>query len=46
MLRNGTHYIELGADYFDKLNHQQLQRRLVNRLSQLGYQVTLKPVAV
>jgi transposase len=46
MLRNGTHYIELGADYFDKLNHQQLQRRLVNRLSQLGYQVTLEPVAV
>lgn len=45
MLRNGTHYIELGADYFDKLNHQQLQRRLVSRLSQLGYQVTLQPLA-
>jgi hypothetical protein len=45
MLRNGTRYVELGADYFDKLNHQQLQRRLVNRLSQLGYQVTLEPVA-
>ena len=44
MLRNGTHYIELGADYFDNLNHQQLQRRLVKRLSQLGYQVTLQPV--
>ena len=40
-----TLVLDFGADYFDKLNHQQLQRRLVNRLSQLGYQVTLQPVA-
>jgi transposase len=43
MLRRGTEYIELGADYFDKRNQQQVQQRLVKRLEQLGYKVTLEP---
>jgi transposase len=43
MLKNGTEYIELGGDYFDKRNEQQVQQRLVKRLEKLGYRVTLEP---
>ena len=45
MLAKGTTYVELGADYFDKLNQAQVERRLLNRLTQLGYKVTLEPLA-
>lgn len=45
MLRNGTEYADLGADYFDKLNQTQVERRFVKRLSDLGYKVTLEPLA-
>lgn len=45
MLQRGTEYVELGADYFDKRNEQQVQRRLVKRLEQLGYKVSLESVA-
>jgi len=45
MLQRGTEYLELGGDYFDKHNQQQLQRRLVQRLEHLGYKVTLEPTA-
>jgi len=43
MLRNGTEYQDLGGDYFDKRNKEQLQRNLVKRLEGLGLQVTLLP---
>jgi transposase len=43
MLRKGTHYLELGVDHFDKLNREAVERRLLKRLSQLGYKVTLEP---
>ena len=43
MLRDGTEYRELGGDYFDNRNHEQLQRRLVKRLEGLGYSVSLEP---
>jgi transposase len=45
LLRNGTQYIELGADYFDKRNQEQVERRLVKRLQQLGHKVTLEPLS-
>jgi transposase len=45
LLRNGTPYIELGADYFDKRNQEQVERRLVKRLQQLGHKVTLEPLS-
>ncbi len=45
MLQRGTEYLELGGDYFDKHNQQQVQRRLVQRLEHLGYKVTLEPTA-
>lgn len=46
MLRDGTEYRELGGDYFDNRNHEQLQRRLVKRLEGLGYSVSLEPTGV
>jgi transposase len=46
MLRDGTEYRDLGGDYFDKRNQEQLQRRLVKRLESLGVKVTLEPAAV
>lgn len=46
MLQRGTEYVELGGDYFDKRNQQQVEQRLVKRLEQLGYKVTLQPAVV
>lgn len=34
---------DLGGDYFDRRNQQQLKRHLVKRLESIGYQVTLEP---
>jgi transposase len=45
MIRDGTAYVDLGADYFDKRNQAQTERRLVKRLEQLGHKVTLEPYA-
>lgn len=44
MLNRGTNYTDLGADFFDKRNEQQLQRSLVKRLERLGLKVTLESV--
>lgn len=41
MLKRGTHYQELGADYFDKLNERAVVSRAVERLKALGYEVAL-----
>jgi len=41
MLKNKKHYRELGADFFYGLNKDQVKRRLVQRLAQLGFQVTV-----
>jgi transposase len=43
ILTRQTTYQELGADYFDRQEREQLQRRLVRRLEGLGYQVALQP---
>jgi hypothetical protein len=43
MLRNDTEYRDLGGDYFDNRNKEQLQRGLVKRLEGLGVKVTLTP---
>ena len=42
MIRHGTTYTDLGVDYFDKRNQAQTERRLIKRLEQLGYTVTLE----
>src|SRR5687768_1130275 len=36
-------YQDLGAAYFDSLTQQRVERRLVQRLERLGYQVSLQP---
>jgi transposase len=43
LLREGTTYAELGADYFDRLDNERLTRTLVRRLERLGHEVVLKP---
>lgn len=42
MQKTGCAYNELGADFFDKINHEKVRDRLVSRLSKLGFEVTLK----
>jgi hypothetical protein len=44
VLKEGTSYRELGADYLDRLDEQGATRRLVRRLEQLGHKVTLSPL--
>jgi transposase len=43
MLRDGTTYKDLGAEYFDQLDKAKIERHHVRRLEQLGYTVTLSP---
>ena len=45
LLKRHCVYQDLGADYFDQLDRRGLQRRLVNRLTGLGFQVTLTPTS-
>jgi transposase len=45
LLQRGTTYHDLGPTYFDRLDRQQVERRLVHRLRDLGYRVTLEPLA-
>jgi transposase len=42
MLAHGSHYQDLGADWFDRQQPSRLQRNLVKRLEALGYKVTLE----
>jgi transposase len=44
LLRDGTEYKDLGADYFDQLDKTRLERQAVRRLEQLGYTVALTPM--
>jgi transposase len=41
MLRNNIPYQDLGPDYFDRLEHGKLLRRLVHKIEDLGYAVSL-----
>lgn len=46
ILANQSEYEDLGDDYFlTRTDHARATRRAVQRLQQLGYQVTLQPVA-
>jgi len=44
LIQRGTAYVDLGAHYFDQRNQQATQRRLVKRLEQLGFSVSLQPL--
>ncbi|MDQ5851661.1 MAG: IS110 family transposase [Chloroflexota bacterium] len=41
LLREGTEYEDLGPSYFDERDRVAVERRLVRRLEQLGYRVSL-----
>ena len=43
VLRRGTTYAELGADFLERLEPERLTRQLVKRLEALGNKVTLEP---
>jgi len=43
MLKNQQPYRDLGADYFDRRNAEQLKRSLIRKLERLGLQVTVEP---
>ncbi len=45
MLKEGTTYQDLGADHFDRMDHEALLRRSVRRLERMGYEVAVKKVA-
>jgi transposase len=45
LLSQQTSYEELGSNYFDERDRQNMEKRLVRRLEKLGYQVELQPVA-
>jgi len=42
MLKHGTTYRDLGANYFDKLNRERTMRNAIRKLESLGYKVTLE----
>lgn len=45
LLRDGTSYVDLGANYFDERQRGRTVQRAVRRIQNLGYVVTLEPVA-
>lgn len=45
MLRDQSAYEDLGGNYFDERNRLMVQKRLVQRLERMGYQVELQPMA-
>ena len=45
VLKEGTQYADLGADFFDRLEPQRLIRYYVKRLERLGHKVTLEQCA-
>lgn len=45
IIKDGTEYKELGANYLETRNSDALTRQLVRRLQRLGHKVTIEPVA-
>ena len=43
MLNTGHSYQELGGNYLEQINKDQLQQNFVKRLRRLGLQVTVEP---
>jgi transposase len=43
VLKRQTTYVELGADFLNRLDPDRLTRQLVKRLEKLGHKVTLEP---
>jgi hypothetical protein len=46
ILKNQTAYVELGDQFFDKLNPSRVLNRLTRRIQNLGFQVQLSPATL
>jgi transposase len=44
IIQRGTVYVDLGSTYFDQRQKDTVQHRLVQRLQNLGYKVSLEPL--
>ena len=44
ILKDNLTFKDLGADYFEKLNVKRLIPKLVKRLENLGYEVSITPL--
>jgi hypothetical protein len=45
MLRDGTFYLDLGADHFDRGTAEVQANRFVRRIANLGFACTLTPLS-
>lgn len=45
MLKTGQAYYELGGNYLEQINKDQLERYYLKRLQRLGLKVTVEPVS-
>ena len=45
LLSESTTYQERGETFFEERDREVVERRLVNQLTRLGYQVELQPIA-
>lgn len=45
ILKEGSVYRELGADFYDRQHGERLKRTLLQRLESLGLEVTVRPIA-
>lgn len=45
LLKNQTHYQDLGADFFDHRDRERATRRLIQRLERMGYKVEVQAAA-
>jgi transposase len=45
IIRDGTAYLDLGANYFDERKKDAVQQQLVRRLENLGFKVALEPLS-
>ena len=45
MIRDGTAYLDLGANYFDERKKDAVQEQIVRRLENLGFKVALEPLS-
>jgi transposase len=44
MLKDGTMYLDLGPNHFDRRSKERQKNRLIKRLTDMGYQVQLAPL--
>lgn len=44
IIKNGTEYVDLGANYFDERKQEIIQKQLIRRLEKLGLKVTVEPL--